>query len=192
MKKFKKLGSFLGAVSLAVVLTACSQPTANEQKPVAVEEKVAQITAEEIAAAQAAWGKGLVDISTAYAQGNDYGTIAQAVLDTLYGYVDGNVLFKPTLTQNPYTFRFTEEGAAAYFIGQDRAQDGFALKPWTAVEFDSNGNTIVDGDSALWMGNVHITNDKGEVTTVDKTFGYYRDANGDVRINLHHSSLPVQ
>lgn len=149
------------------------------------------ITEDEIAAAQVAWGEGLVDISTAYAAGEDYGTIAQNVLDNLYGYVDGTVLFKPTLTQEPYTFRFTEEGAAAYFIGTDRSQDGFALKPWTAVEFDSNGEFSVNGDIALWMGNVHITNDEGEVTTVDKTFGYYKDANGDVRINLHHSSLPI-
>ncbi|MCD8502383.1 MAG: hypothetical protein LRY71_12880 [Bacillaceae bacterium] len=100
-------------------------------------------------------------------------------------------MFKPTLTEAPYTFRFTEEGAANYFIGTERSQDGFALKPWTAVEFDANGEFIVNGEIALWMGNVHITNDQGEITTVDKTFGYYRDANGDVRINLHHSSLPV-
>lgn len=165
-----------------VVVTTEGAPAATVVKP---------ITAAEIAAAQAAWGKGLVDISTAYAADEDYSTIAQGVLDSLYGYVDGTVLFKPTLTQKPYTFRFTEEGAAAYFIGTNRTQDGFALKPWTAVEFDSNGKSIVNGEIALWMGNVHITNDKGEVTTVDKTFGYYRDANGDVRINVHHSSLPV-
>lgn len=165
-----------------VVVTTEGAPAATAVKP---------ITAAEIAAAQAAWGKGLVDISTTYAAGGDYGTIAQGVLDSLYGYVDGTVLFKPTLTQKPYTFRFTEEGAAAYFIGTDRVQDGFALKPWTAVEFDSNGKSIVNGEIALWMGNVYITNNKGEVTTVDKTFGYYRDANGDVRINVHHSSLPV-
>lgn len=165
-----------------VVVTTEGKPAATAVKP---------ITAAEIAAAQAAWGKGLVDISTAYAQGKDYATIAQGVLDRLYGYEDGTVLFKPTLTQKPYTFRFTEEGAAAYFIGKERAQDGFALKPWTAVEFDSNGKSIVNGETAIWMGNVHITNDKGEVTTVDKTFGYYRDAKGDVRINVHHSSLPA-
>ena len=192
MKKFKRLGSILGAVSLAVALTACSQETAKPAESAPVEENVEQITAAEIAEVQAAWGEGLVDISTAYAAGEDYGTIAQGVLDSLYGYVDGTVLFKPTLTQEPYTFRFTEEGAAAYFIGTERSQDGFALKPWTAVEFDSNGQSFIDSDSAIWMGNVHITNDKGEIVTVDKTFGYYRDANGDVRINLHHSSLPVQ
>ncbi|SMP38732.1 stalk domain-containing protein [Anoxynatronum buryatiense] len=155
------------------------------------ENAVKPITEAEIAAAQAAWGKGLVDISTAYATGDDYVAVAQVVMDSLYGYDDGTVLFKPTLSQNPYTFRFTEEGATTYFIGTERAQDGFALKPWTVVEFDTNGKSIINGEIALWMGNVHITNDKGEVTTVDKTFGYYRNADGDVRINVHHSSLPV-
>lgn len=188
MERFKLMG-IVGLLAI-MLLTACSGDNAAEAVEQTVESAI-EITAEEINAAHTAWGEGLVDISTAYAAGEDYGTIAQAVLDNLYGYVDGTVLFKPTLTEAPYTFRFTEEGAANYFIGTERSQDGFALKPWTAVEFDANGEFIVNGEIALWMGNVHITNDQGEITTVDKTFGYYRDANGDVRINLHHSSLPV-
>jgi hypothetical protein len=42
----------------------------------------------------------------------------------------------------------------------------------------------------MWMGNVHITDASGAVTTVDKTFGYQLDEAGDLRIVLHHSSLP--
>lgn len=168
--------------SSTVVVTTGGTPTATAVEP---------LTVTEIAAAQAAWANGLVAISTSYAADEDYGAIAQAFLDSLYGYVDGTVLFKPTFTQKPYTFRFTAEGAVAYLIGKDRAQDGFALNPWTAVAFDSNGKSIVSGEIFLWMGNVHFTNDSGKVTTVDNTFGYYRDGKGDVRINVHHSSLPV-
>jgi hypothetical protein len=40
------------------------------------------------------------------------------------------------------------------------------------------------------MGNVRITNAKGDVTTVDKTWGYVKDDAGRLRIVLHHSSLP--
>ena len=150
----------------------------------------APITQAEIEAAQRAWGEGLVAISTAYAKGEDFGTIAQSVLDTLYGYKDGLVLFKPTLASE-VPFRFTEEGAASYFIGGSIAEDtGFAIKPWTQVRFADDGEFILSGPTALWMGSVFITNDKGEITRVEKTMGYYRDANGDVRLQLHHSSIP--
>ena len=40
------------------------------------------------------------------------------------------------------------------------------------------------------MGNVHFTHKDGSVTTVDKSFGYQRGEDGNLRIVLHHSSLP--
>jgi len=148
------------------------------------------ITEVEIKDAQTAWGKGLVDISTAYAKGEDYGSVAQNVLDTLYGYKDGTVLFKPTLASE-VPFRFAEADAASYFIGGDIAEDtGFALKGWTKVRFGDDGAVILNGDTALWMGSVFLTNDKGEVTRVEKSMGYYRAEDGTVRLQLHHSSVP--
>jgi len=148
------------------------------------------ITAAEIAALQTAWGQGLVAISTAYAAGEDYATIAQGVLDTLYGYVDGAVLFKPTVAQE-VPFRFTEASAASYFIGGSISEDtGFALNPWTAVRFCNEGLHIINGETALWMGSVYLTNGDGEEIRVEKSLGLYRDSDGDVRIQLHHSSVP--
>lgn len=148
------------------------------------------ITPAEITALQVAWGEGLVAISTAYANEEDYASIAQAVLDTLYGYVDGTVLFKPTVAQE-VPFRFTEGAAASYFIGGSIAEDtGFALNPWTAVRFGDDGQHIINGETALWMGSVFLTNDVGEEIRVEKSLGLYRDSNGDVRIQLHHSSVP--
>lgn len=55
---------------------------------------------------------------------------ASAVLDAAYGYNIGPVLFKPTLTVVPQTFRPTKEGALAYFVGSDKDfpnDSGFAL-----------------------------------------------------------------
>ena len=148
------------------------------------------ITSAEITALQVAWGEGLVAISTAYAEGADYATIAQGVLDTLYGYVDGTVLFKPTIAQE-VPFRFTEASAASYFIGGSIAEDtGFALNPWTNVRFGDDGSYIINGETALWMGSVFLTNDTGEEIRVEKSLGLYRDQAGDVRIQLHHSSVP--
>jgi len=108
----------------------------------------------------------------------------------LYGYVDGPVLFKPTVAQE-VPFRFTEASAASYFIGGGIEEDtGFALNPWTAVRFCEDGLYIINGETALWMGSVYLTNGDGEEIRVEKSLGLYRDGNGDVRIQLHHSSVP--
>lgn len=152
------------------------------------------ITQAEVEAAQTAWGDALVQISTDYAEGgiDKARATAQAVIAAAYGYDLGPVLFKPTLTEAPQTFRTTAEGALAYFVGHDDAfpgDTGFALKGWTDVEIE-NAAIFISGNTAKTMGNVHITNADGSVTTVDKTWGYQRDDAGNLRIVLHHSSLP--
>jgi hypothetical protein len=102
------------------------------------------------------------------------------------------VAFKPTLTSGDTTFRTTREGALAYFVGGNAmfpGDTGFALKGWQSYEID-NAAIVINGTTAISTGNVMLTNDKGEVTTVNKTWGWVRDANGALRIVLHHSSLP--
>ena len=149
------------------------------------------ITRDEVIDMQRAWGDGLVAISTAYANGENYAEIAQGVLDDLYGYVDGTVLFKPTIASE-VPFRFTEAAAASYFIGGGYiAEDGgFALLPWTNVRFGDDGEIILNGATALFMGTVYLTDGDGNEIYVQKSLGFYRDDHGDVRINLHHSSVP--
>lgn len=153
-----------------------------------------QITQAQVEAAQAAWGAALVQISADFAQGgvDKAKKTAETALDSAYGYQLGPVLFKPTLTEAPQTFRTTREGALAYFVGHNEAfpQDGgFALKGWTDVTID-NAAIFISGDTALTMGNVRLTNKDGTVTTVDKTWGFQKDDAGNLRIVLHHSSLP--
>lgn len=152
------------------------------------------ITQAEVEAAQVAWGQALVQISNDYAEGgiDKARATAEAVIAAAYGYGIGPVLFKPTLATAPQTFRTTADGALAYFVGHDQAfpgDSGFALKGWTAVKID-NAAIFISGDTAQTMGHVHITDKTGAVTTVDKTWGYQRDAEGALRIVLHHSSLP--
>lgn len=118
--------------------------------------------------------------------------IAEQVLDTAYGYNMGPVLFKPTLTTAPTTFRTTREGALAYFVGGNRAfpgDSGFAFKGWRSYKID-NAGILITGNSAISMGNVTLTDSKGNVTVVDKTWGFVRDGEGKLRVVLHHSSLP--
>lgn len=151
------------------------------------------ITAQDVKAAQDAWGQALINISTVYKkEGLAAATkTAQQVLDGAYGYDLGPVLFKPTLASGETTFRTTEDGALSYFVGGNSTygDKGFALKGWTQYAY-KNAGVQIHGDTALTMGHVILTDDKGNVTTVDKTWGFKKDKDGVVRIVLHHSSLP--
>ncbi|NBB52826.1 phosphoribosyl-AMP cyclohydrolase [Rhizobium sp. CRIBSB] len=154
----------------------------------------APITVAEVEAAQRAWGDALVAISTEYSRNGQAAAtrLAGQVLDSAYGYNLGAVAFKPTLTSGETTFRTTREGALAYFVGGNTrfpTDTGFALKGWRSYAID-NAAIIINGTTAISTGNVMLTNDRGEVTTVNKTWGWVRDANGALRIVLHHSSLP--
>jgi hypothetical protein len=154
------------------------------------------ITQDDVLKAQEAWGNALVQISqTKREEGLETATkVAESIIDAAYGYNMGEVLFKPTLTEAPQTFRTTKAGALAYFVGQNAEfpkDAGFALKNWASVSFD-NAAIRTFGDIALVIGNVHITDTEGNVTTVDKSMGFAKDEKGALRIVLHHSSLPYQ
>ncbi|MFN6995263.1 MAG: hypothetical protein ACK4PH_13790 [Aquincola tertiaricarbonis] len=148
----------------------------------------------EVLAAQQAWGEALVAIGKAHeTQGPAAArALAGQVIDSAYGYQFGPVLFKPTLTVAPQTFRITREGALAYFVGGDAAypQDtGFALKGWRQVEV-RNAAMFIAADTATTMGHVTFTDRDGKRTTVDKTWKFLKDDSGKLRIVVHHSSLP--
>lgn len=151
------------------------------------------IAESEVIAAQQAWCQALTGISAANDSGGQPAAkaLAEKVIDSAYGYQMGAVLFKPTLTTAPQTFRTTRAGALAYFVGGDPAfpkDSGFALKGWTRCEV-ANAGIFIAGDSATTMGKVHLTNKKGQVTTVDKTWKFVKDDTGRLRIVVHHSSL---
>ena len=152
------------------------------------------ITEAEVIAAQKGWCQALVDISSTNDKSGQPAAkaLAEKVIDAAYNYKAGPVLFKPTLTVTPETFRTTRAGALAYFVGDDTnfpKDTGFALNGWTKCE-SKNAAVFIDSDSATSMGNVMITGKDGKVTTVDKTWQYRKDAAGKLRIVLHHSSLP--
>lgn len=148
----------------------------------------------DIAQARTAWGAAIIAISAAYeAGGIDEATIAaNDALDQLYGFEFGPILFKPTLSGGSQTFRPTREGALSYFVGHNPdfpADGGFGIKNWREVTSETSAH-FIDGDVAMWMGWVVLTDKDGNVVKVDKSFGYKRDAAGALKIVLHHSSLP--
>ena len=143
------------------------------------------ITVDEVKEAQIAWGNGIVKIGKA----EDPKPVAIAHIDQFYGFDEGEVLFKPTLASVDQ-FRGTKKEALSYFIGQDMAEDkGFALAPYTSVRWENEG-IVTAGDTAMAMGNYFFTDTSGNETKVEYSFGYVRDEDGDLKINLHHSSMP--
>ena len=193
MRKFLASALVLGATSVATIGGLAILPAAYASPEVATKQ-AATITRDEVVAAQKAWGEALVKISTTYETAGIEAArkTAQSVIDSAYGYAMGPVLFKPTLAAPPTTFRTTADGALAYFVGGDQrypGDTGFALKNWRSYKIE-NAAIFIDGDVAMSMGNVHLTDRDGKVTVVDKTWGYKRDAKGNLRIVLHHSSLP--
>lgn len=148
------------------------------------------ITEKEVLNAQKAWADGIVDISKVYIDKGDFKARAEKHIKDLYAYENGKVLFKPTLASDDQ-FRETYDQALSYFVGGDIKEDkGFAIKPWTKVRFGEQ-EIITDSDSAVAMGNYFFT-PQGETaeTKVEYTFGYMKDDAGNLRINVHHSSLP--
>lgn len=154
------------------------------------------ITEPELKAAHDLWGDALVSVANAYDDGgiDSARAVAEGVIDAAYGYNMGPVLFKPTLASGEQTFRTTRKGCLSYFVGHDTdyPQDaGFGIRGWRTTEWHSAAH-FIDGDVGLWMGWGIFTDKLGDVTKVDKTFGYKKDAQGVLRIVLHHSSLPYQ
>ena len=152
------------------------------------------ITETDLAKARTAWGDGLIAISTAFDAGgiNAAKAIAGGLVDSLYGFEFGPILFKPTLSGGAQTFRTDRTGTLSYFIGHSPGfpQDtGFGLKSWREVS-SVTASFFIEGDLALWMGQVRFTDRHDDTVKVDKSFGYRRAADGCLKLVLHHSSLP--
>ena len=119
------------------------------------------ITEADIRFAQQEWANAIVKIGLAYKEGakegaKDYKQVAENVIDDLYSYDEGPVLFKPTYP-GAHPFRFTKDGALSYFVGGRFPDDkGFALKPWVNVKF-YNSCTILNDNTALVMGLYEFT-----------------------------------
>ena len=119
----------------------------------------------------------------------DYVAAARQHIETLYAYGQGKVLFKPTKAATDQ-FRGTFDEALSYFVKGSIAEDkGFAINPWTNVRFE-NEAAIIEEHQAIAMGNYFFTTPTGQEVKVEYTFGYMRGDEGQLLINLHHSSLP--
>ena len=133
------------------------------------------------------WKNGVIDIGIAYQEGNDYREKARAFIETHYAFDIGEVLFKPTFT-NDVVFRNNPEDALSYFVAGDIAEDsGFALKPWEEIKA-SEVNLILEDNLCAVMGVLNLKLRNSETTTrIAFTFILVKH-NDRFKIKVHHSS----
>ncbi len=188
-----KMLFFFVSTLLLVSLNSCESSTnSNSAEGYEAAQTVTEITHDEVIAAQQAWVDALVEIGRLNTTGGDYRAFAAEVLSTAYNYEHGEVFFKPTLTHGDQTFRNTKTGALAYFVGGVDAypdDKGFALNPWKSARFENSGVQI-HGNVAITMGNVFVSDADGNEVMVDKTWAFKKGDDDQLRIILHHSSLP--
>ena len=150
------------------------------------------ITKSQIHEAQKKWGDGIVKIGTLKDNESECLEFTKSFLNSLYDFENNDVLFKPTKAAEEQ-FRPNFQMALSYFLGGSNSfcseDEGFAMKPWVDVKF-ANSGFIIENERAIAMGNYFFTDNEGCKTKVEYSFVYKKNEHGDLKIILHHSSLP--
>ena len=177
MKKTPLIAAAIALSSVAAVAHAGTQSASDG------------LTLTEVTALKQAWGEGIVEIGDIHTSGGDYRQAASDHIEAFYAYGERPVLFKPTLASEDQ-FRGTFDEALSYFVGGSIAEDGgFAIAPYTDVRWESEG-MVINGDTAMAMGNYFFMQTDGSEVKVEYTFGVEKLDTGEAKIVLHHSSLP--
>ena len=137
------------------------------------------------------WADIVLQIGKTYREKKNLDKLVSELLHDIYAFNQGDVLFKPTLAKHEQ-FRSKKEEFVSYFLGQNnvcKEDTGFAIKNWKSIKFE-NYKVVENNDNLFAMGNYFFENDKNEFLKVEYTFGFIRINNNELRINLHHSSLP--
>ena len=154
-----------------------------------------QVSLSEIEDKQYAWAQAVIHIGALWQQRGDFHQAAVQLVDAhyAYGFECGTVQFKPTRArQQP--FRQTARSAVSYFVGGDEQfpeDAGFALMPWRRIVFN-NQNYYYHYDIATVMGTYEFYDHQDACTIVEYTFGYVRTGKQQLKLFLHHSSLPYR
>ena len=144
-----------------------------------------------VTATQQKWGNLVIEIGNAYKKNESLENLTSDLLHNIYAFNHCEVLFKPTLAKNNQ-FRTTKDEFLSYFLGQNKVCDedsGFAIKGWKSIEFE-NFKIIEQNNQLLAMGNYYFKDNEDKVLKVEYTFGFIKVSNEELKINLHHSSLP--
>ena len=110
------------------------------------------ITLSEVEKIQSKWGSGIVKIGSLKSDRKACEKATIEMLNELYAFELGDVLFKPTKTEKKQ-FRLKIEGAKSYFIGGNPKfgeDKGFAIQPWQSVKFE-NASVVLNKSHAFWL-----------------------------------------
>jgi hypothetical protein len=148
------------------------------------------ISQQEIEDAQAAWAAGVVAVGAALTWSEAHAR-ARELVRTRYLVDDGTLLFAPTKASIT-PFRHALADAVSYFVGRDPnhpEDQGFALEPWCKIRFE-NAGVVCREAVGIAMGHYFFERADGSILQATYSFVYVRDAAGQLKIQLHHSSLP--
>ncbi len=144
-----------------------------------------------VTATQQKWGNLVIEIGNAYKKNESLENLTSDLLHNIYAFNHCEVLFKPTLAKNNQ-FRTTKDEFLSYFLGQNKVCDedsGFAIKGWKSIEFE-NYKITEQNNQLLAMGNYYFKDNEDKILKVEYTFGFIKVNSKELKINLHHSSLP--
>ena len=140
---------------------------------------------------QRRWANIVIEIGQEYKKKNNVDNLTSELMQKIYAFDYCDVLFKPTLAKVDQ-FRSSKEEFLSYFLGQNntcKEDSGFAIKNWKSIEFNNYKITEYN-NYLLSMGNYFFKDQKNEILKVEYTFGFIKINNNELRINLHHSSIP--
>ena len=149
--------------------------------------KINEINKVEVEDFLSSWKNGVIDIGKIYKEGKDYKQRARAFIEKHYAFDMGDVLFKPTFT-NEVVFRNNIDDSLSYFVAGDISEDsGFAIKPWVDIKL-TEVNFILEDNLCVVMGVLNLKPlDSENKTKIAFTFILVKD-NHELKIKVHHSS----
>ena len=147
-----------------------------------------KIQEQEVIAFLNSWKEGIIAIGKEYLDHKDYKIPAEDFISKHYGFDEGEVLFKPTLTKD-VVFRNNSVDALSYFIkGHIDEDGGFAIRPWKKIDL-LDSYILIENDYSFVMGVLHFIPWVGSNTfEIAFTFVLTKDSKNNLKIKVHHSS----
>ena len=177
----------LGMFSFAILLNSCEESKDNSVSEV----EGRPIKESEILAFQKAYGVSFNAIATAIEDEGYYESAARKHIEQHYNFAEGDVMFKIGNDENA-PFRYTADGLLSYLIGKNKQfpnDEGIANQNWRKIDWDNSG-IINEGNVAIVIGRVKMTNEDNDEINQNYTMGLKRDSNGALRLIAHKISQP--
>ena len=141
--------------------------------------------------AQKCWANYILRIGNLYRKKKNFEDLTNSMIEELYKFSDEEIIFKPTLAKEK-NFRFRVDEVLSYFLGNNKnfpEDKGFAIKEWKDIKF-KNLKIKQIGNIVISVGLYTFVDKKNTKLKVEYTFIYEKDKTDNLKIILHHSSIP--